>query len=244
MGGLAYSAFGVGGQDPNAILVSYAALVVGYLLISVGKGSWLRFSVRPRADEVLAINLKTFDTRAILFNYVSNLPVDHLLLTPNGCVVVETRPYIGDIVVTGDRWSRKRGLFGWLQFISEGALGNPTKDALRGVESVRAMLAQRLGAEIAAQIPVEPAVVFTHSRVSLSIENPTIRVCHARDCRGELKALLGSNKAPGDAMRRLEVQLIQEAAIEGEPVSAGEAIDRPAAKRKRPRAAAKLKSGK
>jgi hypothetical protein len=226
LGGLIYSFAGLGTQDQQAILVSYLALIVGYLLISIGKNYWLRYSVRPRPDEALALNLKTLDIRHILFNYVAALPVDHLLLTSSGLVVIETRPFIGNIVVRGDRWSRRRGLFGWLQFLSEGALGNPSRDALRGVEEMRGHLAGRLGEEVAEKIPIQGLVVFTHPRVALEIEAPNVAVTHARDLREAVRRVASGPKLLGDVARKLETTLLEDASPEGEPVSATASVDR------------------
>ncbi len=234
LGGLLYSGFGIGGERAETILVAYAALAGGYMLIAFGKGDWLRFAIRPRADEALAIQLRSLDSRVVLFNYVSCVPVDHLIVAPGAIVVVETRPYIGDIVVRGDRWSRRRGIIGWLQLLSEGPLGNPTRDALRGVELIRKLLTDRFGAEEAARIPVEPVVVFTHPRVTLTIEDPTIPVMHARDCREHIRRVAAASGPSQAILKRLETQIIEEAALEAEPMNAGDAIERRSATR-RPR---------
>lgn len=235
IGGLVYSTFGLGAQDSTTIVVSYAALLAGYLLISLGKSYWLRFSVRPRPDEQLANHLKTLDVRHVLLNYVSALPVDHLLLTGNGAIVIETRPFVGDIVVRGDKWSRRRGVLGWMQFLSEGALGNPSRDAATGADQVKTYLSERLGSDAAAQVPVWPLVVFTHPRVSLQIEDPTVAVCHARDARIEVKRLTsGASKVPTELARKLESIVLRDASPEGEPVSATAAIERERRTRRRP----------
>jgi hypothetical protein len=236
IGGFAYSTFGIGSGDPTRIFLSYACLVAGYVLITVGKGPWLRFAVHPRPDEALAINLKTLDSRNLLFNYISALPVDHLLFTPGGLIVIETRPFIGEIAVNGERWRRRRGVFGWFQLISEGALGNPTRDARGGVERMRTWLSQRLGVEAAEGVPIEPMIVFTHPRVNLTIQEPTITVVHARDSRNEVRRLTTVQKMPGDLARRVELKLLEEARSDGEPVAAGDAVDRKPRKRRPVRA--------
>ena len=226
VGGLVYSFTGLGTQDQQAILISYVALIAGYLLISIGKNYWLRFSVRPRPDEALALNLKTLDVRHILFNYIAALPVAHLLLTSSGLIVVETRPLVGDIQVHGDRFSRRRGVMGWLQFLSEGPLGDPGKDALRGVDELRSHLVGRLGPELAARVPIQPLVVFTHPRVNLTLDGPTIAVAHARDTRETVRRLASGPKLPGDVGRRLEATLLEDASPAGEPVAATAGVDR------------------
>jgi Nuclease-related domain len=231
LGGLIYSFAGLGTQDQQAILVSYVALIAGYLLISIGKNYWLRFSVHPRPDESLALNLKTLDVRHVLFNYVSALPVAHLLLTPSGLIVIETRPFIGDIQVRGDRWSRRRGVMGWLQFLSEGALGNPTRDARRGVDEIRGHLAGRLGPELADRVPIQGLIVFTHPRVALTIEEPTVAVAHARDAREAVRRVAGGPRLVGDVARKVEAALLEDARPAGEPVTAAAAVERKARRR-------------
>ncbi|HEY3110174.1 MAG TPA: hypothetical protein VGL23_15535, partial [Chloroflexota bacterium] len=143
-----------------------------------------------------------------------------------GLVVIETRPFLGDIQVRRDRWSRRRGLFGWLQFLSEGALGNPTRDALRGVDEVRSHLAGRLGAETAERVPIQALVVFTHPRVGLTIEEPTVAVAHARDAREAVRRLATGPKLPGEVARRLEAALLEDASPSGEPVAATAVVER------------------
>jgi hypothetical protein len=231
-GGLAYSGFGFGGlQDSLTIGISYAALIMGYLLISVGKNNWLRFSLHPRPDEALALNLKTLDARTTLYNYVSSLPVDHLLATPSGLVVVETRPFVSELRIDGERWARQ-GFGGVLQYFSEGALGNPGRDAQRGVADLRTLLVQRLGPD-GESIPIEPLVVLTHPRARFTAEAPAVPIVYARDARAEVKRLTAGGKLAGDMGRRLEALLLEEARPYGEPVQAGEAIDKRARVRRR-----------
>lgn len=231
-GGLAYSGFGFGGlQDSLTIAISYAALIVGYILISVGKSNWLRFSLHPRPDESLAMNLKALDARTTLFNYVPTLASDHLIVTPSGLVVVETRPFVSELRVNGERWSR-RGFGGLLQYFSEGPLGSPGREAQRAAALVRTLLVERLGPE-AETIPVEPLVVLTHPRARFTAEAPAVPVVYARDARAEVKRLTGGGKLPGDLARRLESLLLEESRPYGEPVQAGEAVDKNVRTRRR-----------
>lgn len=233
-GGLLYSCTSLparmSGQEVSqtdlSLWVPWIGLVFGYLLISLGKEPWLRFAIRPRPDEALALNLKTLDNKSVLFNYVATFPVDHLLLTPGGLVVIVSRPVLGDIVASELRYKRKRGLFGWLQFVSEGTLGNPGREALNGVEAMRDYLTQRFGAEMAEKVPVQPMVVFTHPRATVTLEGPTVPTTHVREVRNEVRRVTAQSKLPGEVARRLEYELIQDASADGEPVNAGEAVDR------------------
>jgi hypothetical protein len=213
-------------QSDLSLWVPWVGLVFGYLLISLGKEPWLRFAIRPRPDEALALNLKTLDNKSVLFNYVSAFPVEHLLLSPGGLVVIVTRPVLGDIVVAGERYKRRRGMFGWLQFVSEGALGNPGREALNGMQAVREYLAQRFGAEVSERVPIQAMVVFTHPRATVTLEEPTVPTTHVREVRNEVRRVTGQSRVPGDIARRLEYGLLEDASADGQPVNAGEAVDR------------------
>ena len=217
-------------QDSLSIIVSYAGLILGYILISVGKNNWLRFSLHPRPDESLAVNLKSLDVRTTLFNYVPPFQADHLIATPSGLVVVETRPFLSDISVKGDKWSRT-GL-GFMQYFSEGPLGNPGREAQATVARVKSFLAERLGPDAEA-VPVEPLVVLTHPRAHFTAEAPAVPVVYARDARPEVKRLTTGGKLPGDLSRRVDALLAETAKQYGEAVQAGEAIDKKARTRRR-----------
>jgi hypothetical protein len=86
--------------------------------------------------------------------------------------------------------------------ITEGGLGNPTKDAQRKVAETKAFLESRLG-EAASQIPVEPTVVFTHPRATLVLDNPEVPVALARDLRGMIKSSDRKSRISPNLYRRL-----------------------------------------
>lgn len=168
--------------------------------------------------------------RTTLYNYVPPFEADHLIATPNGVVVVETRPFLSELSVKGDKWSRT-GL-GFMQYFSEGPLGNPGREAQASVTRVKSLLTQRLGPE-AESIPIEPLVVLTHPRARFTAESPAVPVVYARDSRAEVRRLTSGGKLPGDLGRRLDALLLEEAKPYGEPVQAGEAVDKKVRARRR-----------
>ncbi len=189
-------------QQNELVFLAYATLLPGYVLIMYGSYNTIRWGGKPRVDEILANALKTLDHKYQLFNYQDGLPVDNLLLAPWGLMVLEVRPFFGDFVNTGNRWKRKRSLVQFLLILGEGGLGNPTKDAQRNVVAVRQFLAGRLGEAVAAQVPVEAAIVFTHPRATLTLENPEVPVVAARDLKPVVRRQ-GRPKLAGDVYRRL-----------------------------------------
>jgi hypothetical protein len=190
-------------QPDLALLLSYGGLLLGLFFFSLAKYNALRFGIRPPIHEILSRELRGLDYKYRLYNYIEGIPVDHLLVSPFGLTVIETRPFIGHIINRGQKWSRKGGLFRILQFLSEGALGNPSRDAQRGVQAVRALLAERLGAERAAAVPVEGVVVFTHPRVVLEVTDPVVPVLHVRELRAHLRRPNGRTRLPLDLQRQV-----------------------------------------
>jgi hypothetical protein len=144
--------------------------------------------------------------------------------------VVETRPFVSEVKVKGERWSRQ-GLGAFLQFFSEGALGNPGREAERSAAATKSWLIERLGPE-AETIPVEPLVVLTHPRARFVAEDPAVPVVHARDARTEVKRLTSGPRLAPDLARRTEALLMEESRPYGEPVNAGEAVDKRVRRRK------------
>jgi hypothetical protein len=189
-----------GGQDgvPRTeswkLLGAYASLVIGLIAVNIGRYNNNRWGRRPREEEVLETNLKGLDYKFQLFNYQKHLPVDHLMLSPFGLFVIETRPQYGAIENTGDRWKRKGGAWAVVQAFAEGGIGNPGKEALKAAMGVQKMLTNVLPAEEAAAIPIEPVVVFTSSMAKLTVTDPAVPVATPKD----LKAFL---RAPGNRTR-------------------------------------------
>ncbi len=185
------------------ILVAYGSLMIGLIGVNIGRYNNSRWGRHPTEHEVLANNMKGLDYKYVLYNYQEHLPVDHLMLTPFGLVVLETRPQYGQIYNTGHRWRRRGGGWAILQMIAEGGIGNPTRDAQRAAESVRRMLSSTLSEEEAAQVPVEPAIVFTNSLARVEAEDPEVPVVHPKDLRTFLRATAGRTKLSHELYRKL-----------------------------------------
>lgn len=191
----------------DLVIFAYLTLLPGYILISYGGYNTLRWGTNPRVDEILANSLKTLDHRFQLLNYVKGLPAENLLLTPDSLIVIEIRPYYGEFRNTGGKWRRKLNPLGVFMSITEGGLGNPSRDALRKVDEVKQFLTSRLGEE-AAQIPVEALVVFTHPRATLVLDKPEVPVVLAHEVRGAIKSGDRRLRLPGHLQRKL-VRLVR-----------------------------------
>ncbi len=200
-------------------LVPWVTLGLGILALNVGKYYAMRYGTRPRVDRALAQALKGLDHRYHLYNFGPNLPAEHVLVTPNAVVTLETRPFIGDVIHQGERWTRPFSLFGMLQRLTDGGLGNPTAEARRNADAVRNVLRERLGDEIGKSVAVVPIIVFTNPRVKLQVTDPAVPVVLLADLRGAIRRLKESGRLAPEVQRRLTRALQWDAESDTNPAS-------------------------
>ncbi len=186
----------------GVVVASYVALIVALGSLSLGRyyiGKWAR---RPRPDEVLAEVLKGFDSRYYLMSYLPSLPVEHLLVTPLGLIVVVVRSLAGDIRNRGNRWSRKFNFNQFFGGFSDGSLGNPSTDATRAVSAMRELLTTGLGAQ-AAEVPISAVAVFTDRKANLNIENPSVPVIGPDELQNYVRTLYPDRKLPRETIEQM-----------------------------------------
>jgi hypothetical protein len=198
-------------QSTEYVWVAYATLFGALILMNVAKANTLRFGGRPRVDEAITTNLKTLDHKHHLYHYVDGLPVDHLLVSPFGLYVFETRPQIGRIRVEGDKWRREGGIMRFLLAFSEGGLGKPSRDLQRGITGLREFLVERLGEAAVADVPIDGVVVFTHPRARLHVEEPVVPVVSAKELRPIIRRREGRARLSPDLIRRVSSALNEQA---------------------------------
>lgn len=180
--------------DWAVVAFSYAALIVSLLALTIGRHHMARWSRRPRADEVLAESLPGFDPRSYLFSYLPTMPVEHMLISRRGVLVIVAKHVFGEVRNQGRRWHRKTGLAQIFGGYAEGSLGNPGAEATQGVALVRHRLAAAFGNE-GEGIPVSAVIVFTDSRAKVNVEDPAVPVAApGQQLRDFVRALPGEGK--------------------------------------------------
>lgn len=184
-------------------VVPWITLGIGIILLNVGKYYAMRYASNPRVDRAIGLALKGLDHRHHLYNFVPGLPVEHLLITPNSVLVLEVRPFFGDIINKGSSWSRPLSVGGLLQRFTDGGLGNPTNEAQRDVDAVQNVLRERLGDEVGSSIVVLPIIVFTNPRVKLQTTEPDVPVVLLADLRPALRRMKDTGRLSPDIQRRL-----------------------------------------
>lgn len=87
--------------------------------------------------------------------------IDHVILSPRGIFVIETKNWGGKIVCHADQWSRKRG--------------NPSKQARINALRIKNII-QSMEQFSSAKLWVEAIVVFSNYNAKLNINKPTVEV--------------------------------------------------------------------
>jgi hypothetical protein len=124
---------------------------------------WVR---TPRPEEQLNKSLKGLDDKYVLYHYPSSLPCDHVLLTPEGVVNLETVNLAGFFIYRDGRWVERMTMGRALRSVVEERLGDPTRSAL----AVQRYLAEKLSALAGETITIKPLITFTHPGAELDLE--------------------------------------------------------------------------
>jgi hypothetical protein len=132
-----------------------------------------RWVKRPRPETSLDVALKSLSNAHLLYHYPA-LPSDHVLLTPNGLVVLETVNLGSHFTYKNGRWHERITFGRALRYIVEEHLGNPIKSAQAAAADLEARLDPLVGE--GAHLPVKPVVVFTHPASQIEVQDPPIPV--------------------------------------------------------------------
>jgi len=166
---------------PKAANVSFLLMVVGLGTAMVGifyANRWVR---KPRPEERLDKALKGLADSYHLYHYPP-FPPDHLLLTPNGVVILETISLAGNFSYKDGKWREAMTIGRALRSIVEEHVGDPIKSALRTEQALR----ERLGKVVNETVPFKPVVVFIHPAAELEIEKAPILVLPAEKLRKQV----------------------------------------------------------
>ncbi len=104
----------------------------------------------------------------------SRADIDHVLVGPSGIWAIEAKHHVGMVQCVGDAWGYAR--LGARGVPQQGHIGNPSQQARRAADALERYLRLK-----GVEQPVQPLVVFTHPRVELSVEQPTVPIVRAAE---------------------------------------------------------------
>jgi hypothetical protein len=178
LGGLAIIFWG----DENALLFQLLALGIGWALSQVGLYLQHRYVRQPRPDLVLDEALKGAVRNGRLYHF--GLPAPHVLLLPNGIIILHAKYQSGEITADGDKWTQ-RGV-GMRKYFGQEGLGNPSKEADNLVSAMANYI--RKNAPGVDEVAIGPIIVFTTKNIkSLDVKDSRIPAMHYSKLKGFLR---------------------------------------------------------
>jgi len=167
----------------------------------------------PHAEDAIREGLKGINRRSTLYNYV--LPVNHVLVSPQGVYTFTTRFQETRFKVEGNKWFNRKNrgpLAPLFLFLKQEGLGDPFKQANAQADTIQAIVDQALPGT---KIEVQPVVVFTSPKATLDVIDPDIPVVYADPKKKpSLKGLLREEKRRRDDKSAEDVARLTPAEIE------------------------------
>jgi len=186
---------------------SWVAILLGLVLYSFGQTQLRRWGPRNRQEEQLGQAIRSLDDRYKLYAFLASSLPDYILVSPAGAHVLIVRQDANQVACVRDRWSKGSGsgpasrifsLFGQ-------TLGNPSADAAKQLQKLRAVLAEPAMQDV----PTSALIVFTNPRVQLRIEGCSATVTRVRELKDVLRRSAGKGQGVALASARIrEVQRI------------------------------------
>lgn len=180
---------------------SWVAILSGLVLYSLGQTQLRRWGPRNRQEEQLGQAIRSLDDRYKLYAFISSSLPDYILVSPAGVHVLIVRQDSGQVACVRDRWSRATGsrimaLFGQ-------TLGNPSADAARQLQKLRALLDEHNLRDT----PTSGLVIFTNPKVQLRVETCSATVTRIKELKDVLRRMAG--KGTNVALTSARIREIQ-----------------------------------
>ncbi len=170
-------------------LLGYPFLIIGLLASKRGAFNNRRHGIGgyqiKNEPDLLSNALEGVPPRYHLYSWIKlgDLPIEHLLVTPLGLMILLVKPQQGDVKASNDRVRRKAGFVGWLATLGEPGIGTASQDLANQVKIIRAWF-EKKGYEL----PVDGVIVFTNARTKiLQAEEMSFPVCHIHDLKAAVR---------------------------------------------------------
>jgi len=186
---------------PFATTITFAALILGFLLSQVGIFYGNRWGRSPRPDERIIQSLKGLEDKYTFYNFTTNVP--HLLVGPSGIWVLI--PYSVKGVITYDekkmRWNQKGGNI-YMKFFAQEGLGRPDLDALGLIKDAEKYINENL--KDIEHPQVQAALVFTNDKVAIEATNAPIPTLPAGKLKDFFRKKAKEDPAPVETIKLLQ----------------------------------------
>lgn len=150
----------------------------GAMLFGGGAGAMIgiyfanRWVKKPRPEDTLDKALKGLSDQHRLYHYTTY--GEHILLTPNGVVILHTINLEGQFAYTDERWRQKMSMGRALRFLVEEKLGDPNREVQQQLQSLQSYLAEGLPNDTV--VPMQALIVFAHPLAEVRAEKSPLPV--------------------------------------------------------------------
>ncbi len=166
--------------NSNFFTLTWPLLIIGFVASNVSRQAQFQLGIGESTHRRLARALKPLNNRYWLGSYIPSGNKDvleHLLVGPEGVLVLLPRNHTRQSTYRRGRWSRSSGRFLRILGVEPG-LGNPTRELEQAVELARADLEAAGFSED--EVPISGAVVFTSPDAQLDLEDCPITALTAK----------------------------------------------------------------
>jgi hypothetical protein len=185
-------------------LASWAAILLGLVLYSLGQTQLRRWGPRNRQEEPLGQAIRGLDDRYKLYAFLSSSVPDYILVSPAGAHVLIVRQEANQVTCIRDKWTKGAGSSRLMSLFGP-TLGNPSAEAAKQLEKLRALLAER-GLQ---DVPTSALIVFTNPKVQLRVEGCSATVTRIKELKDVLRRMAGKGQNVALTSARIrEVQRI------------------------------------
>lgn len=128
---------------PTKTLISFIALIIGFVVAQISTFFVSKFGRSPRFDEVISRNLSKLKNDYTF--YVYNSPIPMLLVGPSGLWIPIPLTASGEIYYD-NKWKQRGGSF-LLKLFGQESIGKPTLDMQANEDKIHDLLAKHLEEE-------------------------------------------------------------------------------------------------
>ncbi len=157
---------------PEQVVLSFGALILGFLLSQFGIYFGNRWGRKPSVHERITASLKGLTRDYTLYHYLT--PVSHLLVGPAGVWIIEPYYQRGTITYEKGRWRQKGGgiLLQYLKIFAQEGIGRPDLELEADQLNLQKHFAKEFGED---EMPAVNAVlVFTDERAEIQADEAPI----------------------------------------------------------------------
>jgi hypothetical protein len=193
-------------QDVRSLRLSFAALVVGFILSQVGIYYGVRFARSPSPYESLNQCLKGLDDKYSLYHYIT--PIPHVLVGPAGIWVLGIFFQPGTITYNEERKKyHQAGRSMYNKFLAQEGIGRPDIEVGTYREDLGKYLEKLLS--YSTEVEVKVAVVFTSEKAKVQAQNAPFPTLHSEKLKDFIRKQAKESPASEELINKVKASLAE-----------------------------------